>query len=133
MIKRLRHSPAYPLLLKLWLGFHKTLIWLMWQLCFLLPADRHKVIFSNFNGGGFGDNPKYVAEACIRRKLPLKLYWVAADPEKGGPYPAELTLIRPNTLSFVYHMATARFWVDNTRKLYYFKKKKICCATKMLP
>lgn len=112
------------MLLKSWLAFHKAVIRLFWQLCYPLPVQKQKIIFSNFNGGGFGDNPKYVAEACIRRGLPYKLYWVCTNPKADGPYPAELTLIRPNTLSFVYHMATARFWVDNTRKLYYFKKKK---------
>ena len=124
MIERLRQSSAYPLLLKAWLGLRKTLIWLFWQLCYPLPVNKRKIIFSNFNGGGFGDNPKYVAEACIRRKLPYKLYWVCSSQNAGEPFPAELTLIRPGSLSFVYHMATARFWVDNTRKLYYFKKKK---------
>ena len=117
MIEKLRKSSLYPVLLKSWLAFHKAVIRLFWQLYYPLPVQKQKIIFSNFNGGGFGDNPKYVAEACIRRGLPYKLYWVCTNPKAGGPYPAELTLIRPNTLSFVYHMATARFWVDNTRKL----------------
>lgn len=71
MIERLRQSSAYPLLLKAWLGLRKTLIWLFWQLCYPLPVNKRKIIFSNFNGGGFGDNPKYVAEACIRRSFPI--------------------------------------------------------------
>ena len=91
----------------------------------LSPSGKQKKNhFQQFQWGGFGDNPKYVAEACIRRKLPYKLYWVCSSQNAGEPFPAELTLIRPGSLSFVYHMATARFWVDNTRKLYYFKKKK---------
>ena len=50
------------------------------------------------------------------------MYWVCERP--GCTFPPELTIIRPNTAAFVYHMATAGVWVDNTRKLYYFKKKK---------
>ncbi len=123
MIEALRKSPLYPVLLKNWLAFHKALIWLFWQLCFPLPIQRRKIVFSNFNGGSFGDNPRYIAEACIRRKLPYKLYWVCTNP-KAADFPSKLTPIRPNSLSFVYHMATSRFWIDNTRKLYYFKKKK---------
>lgn len=93
-----------------------------WQFCFLLPVKKQKIIFSNFNGSGFGDNPRYVAEECIRRKIPYKFYWVCEKP--GCTFPPELTIIRPNTVRFVFHMSTAEIWVDNTRKLYYFKKKK---------
>ena len=94
----------------------------MWQICYLLPVDQHKIVFSNFNGGGFGDNARYIAEECIRRKIPYKLYWVCSNP--ALPFPKELNLVSPNTAAFVYHMATAGCWVDTTRKLYYFKKKK---------
>lgn len=85
-------------------------------------VDQHKIVFSNFNGGGFGDNARYIAEECIRRKIPYKLYWVCSNP--ALPFPKELNLVPPNTAAFVYHMATAGCWVDTTRKLYYFKKKK---------
>lgn len=66
--------------------------------------------------------PGYIAEECIRRKIPYKLYWVCSNP--ALPFPKELNLVPPNTAAFVYHMATAGCWVDTTRKLYYFKKKK---------
>ena len=50
------------------------------------------------------------------------MYWVCSNP--ALPFPKELNLVPPNTAAFVYHMATAGCWVDTTRKLYYFKKKK---------
>ena len=123
MTERLRKTPFYPLLARLYPALHGALIWCAWQVFGLFPVRTHKIIFSNFNGGGFGDNPRYIAEACIRRKIPCRMYWVCGKP--GCVFPPELTVIRPNTLSFVYHMSTAGVWVDNTRKLYYFKKKKI--------
>lgn len=122
MIEKLRHSPLYPFLANVYPRLHKSLIWLTWQICSLFPVQKNKIIFSNFNGGGFGDNTRYIAEECIRQNIPYKLYWVC---EKSScKFPSELTIIKPNTISFVYHMSTAGFWVDNTRKLYYFKKKK---------
>ena len=122
MTERLRKTPFYPLLARLYPALHGALIWCAWQVFGLFPVRTHKIIFSNFNGGGFGDNPRYIAEACIRRKIPCRMYWVCGKP--GCVFPPELTVIRPNTLSFVYHVSTAGVWVDNTRKLYYFKKKK---------
>lgn len=122
MKDKLRRSPLYPALLKIYLALHKALIFTAWQVFSLCPMQKRKIVFSNFNGNGFGDNPRYVAEELIRRKLPYKLYWVCAKP--GCKFPPELTIIRPNSVVFVYHMSTAAVWVDNTRKLYYFKKKK---------
>lgn len=122
MIEKLRRSPLYPALLTVYLTLHKALIFMAWQICSLCPIQKQKIIFSNFNGNGFGDNPRYVAEEFIRRGLPWKLIWVCEKP--GCTFPPELTIIRPNTLAFVYHMSTASVWLDNTRKLYYFKKKK---------
>lgn len=122
MINWLRKSPFYPVLAKIYPTLHKGLLFWAWQVCYLLPVQKQKIIFSNFNGGGFGDNTRYIAEACIRQRIPYKLFWVCEKP--GCTFPAELIIIKPNTLRFVYHMSTAGFWVDNTRKLYYFKKKK---------
>lgn len=122
MMEKLHRSPLYPLLARLYPALHGALIWWTWQFCFLLPVKRQKIIFSNFNGSGFGDNPRYIAEECIRRRIPHRLYWVCEKP--GCVFPPELIIIRPNTVRFVFHMSTAGIWVDNTRKLYYFKKKK---------
>lgn len=122
MIEKLRQSPLYPALLKIYLGMHKALIRAAWQIFSLLPVKKEKVVFSNFNGNGFGDNPRYIAEEFIRRKLPYELFWVCEKP--GCKFPPGLKIIRPNSLSFVFHMSTAGIWIDNTRKLYYFKKKK---------
>lgn len=122
MIKKIRKTPLYPALLTIYLTFHKALIWTAWQVFALCPVQKQKIVFSNFNGNGFGDNPRYVAEEFIRRKLPWELIWVCEKP--GCTFPPGLTVIRPNTLAFVYHMSTSAVWLDNTRKLYYFKKKK---------
>ena len=61
MIEKLRRSPLYPLLSRLYPALHGALIWWAWQACSLLPVQKQKILFSNFNGGGFGDNPRYIA------------------------------------------------------------------------
>lgn len=122
MIEKLRHSFLYPLLCKFYPELHHAFVWYAWQFCSLLPIQKQKIIFSNFNGKGFGDNPRYIAEECIRQHIPCRLLWVCESAEYR--FPPEISVIRPDSLRFIYHMATAGFWIDNTRKLYYFKKRK---------
>jgi CDP-glycerol glycerophosphotransferase len=110
------------ILVKIYLFFHKKIIKLSWSIFTHCKIHPDKIVFSNFNGGGYGDNPKFIAQEIIDSELPYKLFWVSG--EKESTFPPEITPIKPNSLSFVYHMATAGFWVDNTRKLYYFKKRK---------
>ena len=109
------------LILPLYLRLHRLWIQLCWRLFTHFPLEKKKVVFSNFNGGGYGDNPKFIAEEFLRRKLSYKLYWVAAS--RDYVFPKGIRPVRPNTASFVYHMATAGFWIDNTRKLYAFQKR----------
>ena len=108
------------LLLPLYLRAHRLMMKICWNLFIHAPLDRRKVVFSNFNGGGYGDNPKFIAQEFLRRKLHWKLYWVSAS---DYDLPEGIRPVRPNTIAFAWHMATAGTWVDDTRKLYYFKKR----------
>ena len=108
------------IILPIYLWLHRVLMKICWNLFVLFPLDKKKVVFSNFNGGGYGDNPKFIAQEFLNRKLDWKLYWVAAS---DYDLPKGIRPVRPNTIAFAWHMATAGTWVDNTRKLYYFKKR----------
>lgn len=108
------------IILPIYLNAHRLLMKLCWNLFVHFPLDRHKIVFSNFNGGGYGDNPKFIAQEFLRRKLGWKLYWTSAS---NYDLPDEIRPVRPNTIAFAWHMATAGTWIDDTRKLYYFKKR----------
>ena len=108
------------LILPIYLQSHRLLMKICWNLFIHFPLDRKKIVFSNFNGGGFGDNPSFIAREFLRRKAGWKLYWTAAD---DYDLPEGIRPVRPNTVAFAWHMATAGTWVDDTRKLYYFKKR----------
>lgn len=108
------------ILLPIYLMLHRALMKICWNLFVLFPLDKKKVVFSNFNGGGYGDNPKFIAQEFLKRNLGWKLYWVSAS---DYDLPKGILPVRPNTIAFAFHMATAGTWVDDTRKLYYFKKR----------
>lgn len=108
------------ILLPVYLTLHKIIMKICWNLFVLFPLNRKKAVFSNFNGGGYGDNPKFIAQEFLKRNLNWKLYWVSAS---DYDLPKGILPVRPNTIAFAFHMATAGTWVDDTRKLYYFKKR----------
>ena len=114
----------YPFLLKVWLASHKIYIRTVWLLCALLPVDDKKIVFSNFNGGAFGDNPGYIAKEIMRRKAGFQIIWVSGSVQNDASCPRRVKTVRPNSAAFVFHMSTSHFWVSNTRMLFYHKKKK---------
>ena len=52
-------------ILPLYLWAHRLMMKVCWNLFIHFPLDRHKVVFSNFNGGGYGDNPKFIAQELL--------------------------------------------------------------------
>ena len=66
------------LILPVYLWAHRLMMKICWNIFIHFPLDRKKVVFSNFNGGGYGDNPKFIAQEFLKRNLGWKLYWVSA-------------------------------------------------------
>lgn len=88
----------------------------------LLPVKRRKVVFSAFEGdGGYGCNPKYIAEELHRRNIEAgkryKLVWLTHEPDNvKHEFPNHIKVVKDTPLKTAYHLATARVWVDNYRK-----------------
>ena len=38
--------------------------------------DEKKIVFDNFNGKGYGCNPKYIAEELIRQNINCDMVWL---------------------------------------------------------
>ncbi len=88
----------------------------------IFPIDNNKVVFDNFAGRGFGDDPKYIAEELAKRNKNLKLYWLTADFQ--GDFPNGVIPVRISSLKSTYHLSTAKVWVDNVKLAHKPKKKK---------
>jgi CDP-glycerol glycerophosphotransferase len=77
----------------------------------------------NFNGKGYGDNPKYIVNEILLRKLDYDIVWsVSSKFRKNFPYP--IRLVRINSIKSIYEAVTAKIWIDNTRKQPYVRKRK---------
>ncbi len=98
--------------------------------CRIFPIRKRKIVFCCIEGTtGYSCNPKYIAEEFIRRnsKEPdfrkrYELVWLVNDPSKV--FPKEIKVVHNTLWKRAYHLATAHFWIDNSRKQLEVRKRK---------
>lgn len=96
---------------------------LLFRLMWVLPVKKNKIVFACFEGdGGYGDNPKYIAEELHRRNEQLDLVWLTHDVMRE--FPSYIKVRKDNLWNTVFHLATAKVWIDNYRKPYGTLKRK---------
>lgn len=88
----------------------------------LLPTNDNKIVFYCYNGKGYGDNPKYIAEEIIRQKLPYELRWIVKD--TSTVFPPEILPVRMWTLRYIYELATAKIIISNVKNYLPFIKRE---------
>lgn len=86
------------------------------------PIEPHKIVFQNYNGKGYGCNPKYIAEELIRRHSDWDYVWLSSSPDSS--FPNEIRYVPYDSNAAIYELATAGVWIDNQRKLWYHRKRK---------
>lgn len=100
-----------------------TLAKAVWAVCDLLPIQENKVYLTNFNGRGFADNQKYIALELMKSPGKYKLVWLLQNP-KEQKLPEGILGVKTGSFREIYHMATAKYWINNVRFNQYFKKRK---------
>ena len=90
----------------------------------MLPIRSHKVLVSSYVGRGYGDNPKYIVEALLRLDDSVRIFWIVNNTEEAKSLPASVKPVRKGSLAAIYHMATAKIWIDNCRRVFAKKRKK---------
>lgn len=88
------------------------------------PIEPHKIVFMNYQGCGYGCNPKYIAEKliCSQKRDELDLVWVVD--ENPHSFPDEIRTVLFESFEYYEEMATARIWIDNSRKQMDIKKRE---------
>jgi CDP-glycerol glycerophosphotransferase len=76
-----------------------------------LPIKRGSVVFESHLGQSFSDNPKYIYQALHDQGHKGRLFWSYAESSAG--FPADATLVRRDSWSYLRALARAEFWVDN--------------------
>lgn len=87
----------------------------------LLPIKKNKLVFCNFFGRGYGDNPKSLSEEIIRQGLPWDLVWLTAKEEQ---LPPQIRQVRYGSPEAMRELATAKLWVFNIRNIKHPHKRR---------
>lgn len=91
-------------------------------LCRVFPI-RKKIVFCCIEGTtGYTCNPKYIAEELIGRNDGYELVWLVNDRSKQ--FPDKIKAVHNTLWNRAYHLSTARFWIDNSRKQLEARKRK---------
>ena len=88
----------------------------------IFPISKKKIVFTCIEGTtGYSCNPKYIAEEFMRRNEGYELVWLVNDLNKH--IPEGIKKVHNSLLNRAYHLATAKFWIDNSRKQLEVRKR----------
>lgn len=85
------------------------------------PVVNNKILLSNFQGKGYGCNPKYITEALLSHD-DLDIVW--ATDSACESFPAGVRTVKYDSFDHYKELATARIWVDNRHKSYLSRKRE---------
>lgn len=85
------------------------------------PVQK-KVVFINFNGRGFGCNPKYIALEMLAEKTPYELVWLVSDLNES--FPNGIRKVSFCSICSFYELATAKVIITNVLNALPFIKKE---------
>lgn len=102
---------------------YRARVFALKNLFFFAPLKNNKIVFINFNGRGYGCNPKYIAQEILAQNLNLDLVWLVND--LNEPVPEGIRKVIFQSTRGLYEVATARVVVTNVKNdLCLVKKKK---------
>lgn len=79
----------------------------------ILPVKKNKIVFINFLGRGWGDNPKYIAAELLRQNNNLDLVWLVSD--KNTTFPRGIRAVKFFSRRCRFELATAKVIVSNVK------------------
>ncbi len=83
---------------------------------------QDKIVIANFNGRGFGCNPKYIALELLRQKVPYEIVWLVNDMDT--PVPEGIRKAPFDGPESYYELATARVIINNVKGDLNWRKRK---------
>ena len=88
----------------------------------IFPLKKNKIVFINFNGKGFGCNPKYIAKELLKAKQKLDIVWLISDMDET--LPDGIRKVKYGSHRAQYELYTAGVWISNVRNYQGVNKRK---------
>ena len=88
----------------------------------ILPVNQKKIFVNNFNGSGYGENPKYIVEEILNRNENFLIYW-NINKNTNSEFPKKIKLVNRFSICYFYHLATSKIIINNTRNFMGLEKK----------
>lgn len=118
-----KHTPKVCILIYQKLRY--TWIVLLFYFFRLWKIQNSRVVFCNV--WGYGDNARYIAEEFLqqvrRNSVRAELIFITNHPHLAKA-PEGIRLLRTNSCSAIFALATAKVWVDSNRKEGYLRKRR---------
>jgi CDP-glycerol:poly(glycerophosphate) glycerophosphotransferase len=90
---------------------------------YFFPIKENRIVFDNFGGKGYGDNPKYIADELAQSEKDYEMIWLV-DNLSSYEFPMRIRAVKIDSFMGLYMRATAKVWIDNVRHLHPVKKKE---------
>lgn len=118
-----------------WQYFHTRILarflalitfYLLYPILIFFPVKKTKIVVSNFNGKGYGDNAKYICNYLLEQNCSLDIVWLIDQHWVigNGDCPDGVRTVPARSFRALFEMHTARIWIDNCRKSFYPLKRK---------
>ena len=89
----------------------------------IFPIENNKVVIVNYYGKGYGDNAKYICDELLKHDY--NIIWLVKKEYFGDiKFPTNVKKVKYNSIKGLYELTTAKFWIDNSRKVFYPPKRK---------
>jgi len=89
----------------------------------IFKIKYNKIVCINYNGRGYGDNPKYIVDELLSRNIDnLKIIWPVKDVKQQ--FPKCVTPVKLYGIKYFYHLSTSKIWVNTSRFHAYVRKRK---------
>jgi len=118
IVKKILPNSVLFILRRFFWGNYCYILW-------LFPIKKNKIVISNYDGKGYGDNGKYIVEQIIEQNLNIDIVWLLNKELIGkSSFPPQVRVVKNRSLRALYELATAKIWIDNCRKCFYPPKRK---------
>lgn len=106
------------------MNLRETAVQALWRLCSMLPMEQNTVLFSSFDGRGYSDSPKAIAQALLDSGADVRLSWLVKSQAEAASLPQGIIPIdRNNKLAMIKAYTTSKVWVNNCRQYARHKRK----------